>query len=100
MSLDISKLSLPTTEIESLLLPMHAGEIGYLQGVVHQAIKSKPSTQFNPMVVRIKTKIDFLFSVCLAVGGDSEALKKEAAKKVQESYQVLLEQKHAMEAKG
>jgi len=91
-------MPLPTSKLEVFLLPMHAGEISFLQSVLGEFVKQNPFKRDHPMVTRLQMKITFLAATLISLSPESDDQMKEAAQKtLQQAYGVLAKQKEKME---
>jgi hypothetical protein len=94
--LDPAKLAMPTVEMEALMLHLSTKEVGILQHMMVEFKKRNPFRAQDPAVVRLDTKLAFLLAIILSIG-DEPDLREAGKAKLMELYDVLLQQKQAME---
>jgi hypothetical protein len=94
--IDPTQLAIPTMDMEAMLLPLSAQEVGLLQRITADFKKRNPFKAQDPTLLRLETKLAFLFTVVLALGEVPE-LVQVGREKLKELYEVLLAQKLEVE---
>lgn len=87
-------LIMPTIDaMEAMQLPVGSTDIGMLQDILAKWSKMHPFQRDKPEFVRLATKIDYLSALILVMQQERPDLQPVGQQKLEQAYNILMQQK-------